>query len=365
MHFKISHTDISGQIERYKLPTLIKSKTIKDLKELVMRGIIDANDTDALEEVAAKYSIAIPQNIAEMLSVDAIARQFIPSKDELITHERELSDPIGDDAHSPLKGLVHRYKNRVLIKLVEVCGVYCRFCFRRENVGDNKGQALKTDELEQIYEYLRNHKEVEEVILTGGDPLVVSTRRLKEVAENIAKISHIRFFRIHTRTVIANPEVINDELIAALKASQKSVKMVIHTNHATEIDDAVKQALNKLISNQIQLFSQSVLLRGVNDKPEVLADLFNTLLLNNINPYYLHHPDLAKGTGHFYLNLEDGAKIYNETAKLISGLALPKYVIDIPGGFGKIPVNSGQVVKTDGGFILIDNNGRRHNYPIL
>ena len=347
------------------MPTLIKSKTIKSLEELVARGLLDANNSGKLAEVAAKYSIAIPQNIAGMLYSDAIAKQFIPSKDELITLDRELTDPIGDDAHSPLKGLVHRYKNRVLIKLVEVCGVYCRFCFRRENVGDNKGQALKGDELEQIYDYLHQHKEIDEVILTGGDPLVASVRRLKEVAENIAKISHIKFFRIHTRAVIANPEIINDELIAALKASQKSVKMVIHTNHAIEINDAVKVAINKLVDAKIQLFSQSVLLRNVNDKPEVLAELFNTLLQNNINPYYLHHPDLAKGTGHFYLNLEEGAKIYRETTKLVSGIALPKYVIDIPGGYGKIPVNSGQVIKTSDGFILIDNNGKRHNYPIL
>src|SRR6187402_3515747 len=205
----------------------VTPKTLRRLSELDAAGLTPANQRDALEKVAAQYAGAITPATAALIDRadpnDPIARQFVPDAAELQTRPEERADPIGDDAHSPVEGIVHRYPDRVLLKLVHVCAVYCRFCFRREMVGPGKPTMLSNSALAGALDYIRAHKKIWEVILTGGDPLVLSPRRLREVMKALAAIDHVKVIRIHTRLPVAEPERISAELVRALKAKGKAV----------------------------------------------------------------------------------------------------------------------------------------------
>jgi lysine 2,3-aminomutase len=274
-----------------------------------------------------------------------------------------LSDPIGDAVHSPLPGVVHRYNDRVLLKLLTVCPVYCRFCFRRETVGRGKGDMLSSAETQAALDYIAATLQIYEVILTGGDPLALSPRRLRAVAERLAAIPHVAVLRIHTRAPTAAPALVTPEWLEALKASGKALFVALHVNHARELSEAARIAIARLRDAGVTLLSQTVLLAGVNDDAETLEALMRALMALQIKPYYLHHPDLAPGAGHFRLPLARGREIYAALARRVGGPALPTYVLDLPGGFGKARVAEAEAAPDgSGGWVIVDRAGHRHLY---
>jgi lysine 2,3-aminomutase len=344
-------------------------RAIRSAGELAESGLVPPARRAALEQVAARYAVAITPALAGLIdpadAADPIARQFVPDEAELRTHAQERSDPIGDDAHSPLEGIVHRYPDRVLLKLVHVCAVYCRFCFRRERVGHGKG-ALGGKALAAALSYIRARPEIWEVILTGGDPLVLSPRRLRHVMTRLAAIAHVKVIRVHTRLPVAAPERIDAAMVAALRAEGKAVYVVLHANHPRELTDAARTACARLVDAGIPMLSQSVLLRGVNDDADVLGALMRALVECRIKPYYLHHADLAPGTAHLRTSIAEGQRLMRRLHGRYSGLCQPSYVLDIPGGFGKSPIGPAYLAPADAdnaSYCIEDFAGGRHAYP--
>jgi lysine 2,3-aminomutase len=355
------------------------ARTLREPKELVDHGLARQADLALLEKVAARYAIAVTPEVAALIDpddpADPIARQFIPSAYELMTQTGERADPIGDDAHSPVSGIVHRYPDRVLFKLVHVCAVYCRFCFRREMVGPGKENALSDTAYHAGIEYIRAHSEIWEVILTGGDPLMLSPRRMSEIMADLAGIDHVKIIRLHTRVPVADPARISDEMVAALKAEGATTWVALHANHARELTGTARDACARLVDAGIPMVSQSVLLRGVNDNFAALSDLMRAFVECRIKPYYLHHGDLAPGTAHLRTTLERGQGLMRELRGRVSGLCQPEYVIDIPGGAGKSPVGPNYVLAaqntaadaddamTETRYRIVDYCGDVHLYP--
>lgn len=287
--------------------------TLRQPAELIERGLAPAGDLADLERVAARYAIAVTPDIADLIDTenpdDPIARQFIPSPQELVSAPGENADPIGDDAHSPVAGIVHRYPDRVLFKLVHVCAVYCRFCFRREMVGPGKATALSEAAYRDALAYIRGHAEIWEVILTGGDPLMLSPRRLAEIMTDLAAIDHVKIIRIHTRVPVAAPARIDRDMVAALRVEGAATWIAVHANHPRELAAEARAACARLTDAGIPLVSQSVLLRGVNDDAAVLEALMRTFVECRIKPYYLHHGDLAPGTAHLRTTIAHGQEL--------------------------------------------------------
>lgn len=323
-------------------------------------------DDDPVNLVSQRYAVSITDHVRSTMKgsadTDPVAKQYVPQLAELTILPEENTDPIGDDVHSPVKGIVHRYPDRVLFKPVTVCAVYCRYCFRREMIGPQAG-VLKPEERKAAIHYIRTHPEIWEVILTGGDPLVLSSRQLEEIMLELSKIEHVKVVRLHTRVPAADPKRITDKLAIALAASGKATYLAIHINHAQEITQDVHNACALLHKSGINLLSQSVLLRGVNNNAKTLETLFRALIAINVKPYYLHHPDLAPGTSHFRLSIAEGQAIMRELLGRVSGLALPTYMLDIPGGMGKVPLTPCYLEPLENdGYWVEDYQGQNHLY---
>jgi lysine 2,3-aminomutase len=340
------------------------SRTLRRLDELVAAGLVAPDP--GLDAVAARYAVAVTPTLAGLIDpadpADPIARQFVPDAREIETLPQELEDPIGDEAHSPVPGIVHRYPDRVLLKLVGVCAVYCRFCFRREMVGPGAETSLSEEALEAALAYVAAHPEVWEVVVTGGDPLIAAPRRLADLMRRLAAIGHVKIARFHTRVPIASPERVTPALVDSLRAAGLTTYVAVHANHARELGPEARAALARLADAGIALVGQSVLLAGVNDDADTLSALFRALVENRVKPYYLHHPDLAPGTAHFRLPIERGQELMRALRGRISGLALPTYVLDIPGGFGKVPVGPGYLEAAPEGWRVTDYCGGVHAY---
>lgn len=342
-------------------------RSIINSEDLIANGLIDANSKKTIDEIANDFSIAISKTMLGQIDTpndnDAIFAQFVPSINEKITKEYEIYDPIGDDEHLKLNGLVHRYENRALVKLNNICPVYCRFCFRREKIGRSRANGLNRAELSLIIKYIEENPQIKEIILSGGDPLIYNKNLLSEFCEALNKLPNIEILRIHSRVPIVSPELIAPKLLNALAKFEKAKFIIIHINHIQEISEKALLAIKKLQVSGISLLSQSVLLRGVNDNENILAQLFSKLLSLQIKPYYLHHPDFARGTSHFGLNLFQGMEIYEKLKPLISGLALPRYMLDIPNGFGKIDINLNNIkTKANGDYLVRDKKNKWHEY---
>ena len=343
-------------------------RPIKTAGELVDAGLIEPSQQTVVSQVAERYAVAISPAIAKLIDRndpnDPIARQFVPDAAELTLLPEEREDPIGDKAHSPVAGIVHRYPDRVLLKAVHVCPVYCRFCFRREMVGPQGLGTLTPAELDAAIAYIAEHDEIWEVILTGGDPLVLSPRRLTEIMERLKPIAHVKIVRFHTRVPVVEPERINADLVSALKASGKATYVALHANHPRELTQEARDASARLIDAGVVMVSQSVLLKGVNDDADVLAALMRAFVETRIKPYYLHHPDLAPGTSHFRLSIEEGQALVASLRGRVSGLCQPTYILDIPGGHGKTVISAASIAADGGGcYTLTDFRGKEHAYP--
>jgi lysine 2,3-aminomutase len=295
-------------------------------------------------------------------SSDPIARQFVPDIAELSVVPEERVDPIGDLTHSPVEGIVHRYPDRVLLKAVHVCPVYCRFCFRREMVGPNADGTLSAPELDDALAYISAHSEIWEVIFTGGDPFLLSARRTREIAARVAAIAHVKIIRWHTRVPAVDPLRVTPDLVEALRADGATTYVVLHTNHPRELTPEAKAAIARIVDAGVPMLSQTVLLGGVNDDVETLEALMRGLVEARVKPYYLHHLDRAPGTSHFRCEIARGQQLAEQLHQRASGLAQPTYVLDIPGGHGKAPLATPAVRETADGYEVRDRYGTWREY---
>jgi lysine 2,3-aminomutase len=347
------------------------TKTLRRPQQFVALGLASPERLAALERVAARYAVAVTPAVVSLIDQadphDPIARQFIPDPAELELTQEERADPIADHAFMPVEGVVHRYPDRVLLKLVHTCAVYCRFCFRRETVGQGKAHALSSDQLGAALAYIGACPDIWEVILSGGDPLVLSPRRLGETMDKLAAIAHVKVIRVHTRIPVAAPARITPALVRGLKLEGKATYVVVHANHPRELAPSVRAACARIIDAGIPMLSQSVLLAGINDDADILAQLMRAFVECRIKPYYLHHGDLAPGTGHFRTSIACGQDLMRALRGRYSGLCQPTYVLDIPGGHGKSPIGPSYVTtRVEHGATrcqIEDFRGRRHDYP--
>jgi lysine 2,3-aminomutase len=332
-------------------------RTLRTADDLAAAGLIRSESLPRIREVADRYAVTIPPVLRELIATpdDPIGRQFVPHPDELVTAPHERADPIGDDALSPVKGVVHRYPDRALLKPLLVCPVYCRFCFRREHVGPDGG-VLTDAELAAAYKWLGARPAIREVILTGGDPLLLSPRRLGVIVTALGAIPHLEVIRVHTRVPVADPARLTGAMADAL-ATEKAMFLVMHANHARELTDAARAALRRVQSRAIPVLGQSVLLRGVNDSTEALEALFRAMLAARVKPYYLHQLDPAPGTARFHVPIAEGRTLLRALRGRLTGLAWPTYVLDIPGGHGKVPIGPDYLAE-DGA--VRDPKGCRH-----
>ncbi len=342
------------------------TKTLKSRQDFIDVGLTDTTSPD-WSAISEKYAIAMTSELAECVQSsdadDPVLRQFLPLPEELNSTPDERLDPIGDWSHSPVEGIVHRHKDRVLLKIVSICPVYCRFCFRREMVGPDKDNMLRPEQVDAAIEYISNHPEIWEVILTGGDPMMLSAKRAAELTKRLEAIPHVKVIRWHTRMPVAKPNLVTKEYARAIKSNTKSVFVALHANHANEFSSAAKQACANLIDTGIAMVSQTVLLKGVNDTPEALQDLMRTFVENRIRPYYLHHPDLAPGTSHFRMSVKEGQKLVQSLRNNLSGLCTPTYVVDIPGGVSKAIATPSDAIEIDGQLAFRGQDGSLHKYP--
>jgi lysine 2,3-aminomutase len=344
----------------------VNAKTLRTDSDLEDAGLVPRERLHALEAVAARYAVAVTPAMTELLppgdADDPLARQFLPRSEELEPRPGEHPDPIGDHPHEAVPGLIHRYPDRVLLKATSVCAVYCRFCFRREAVGPGKTR-LSDAEIEAALAYVAAHPAIWEVIVSGGDPLVLSPRRIARLTERLAAIPHVKVIRWHSRVPLVAPERVTPALVAALQAEGATTWLALHANHPREFTAAGREALARIVDAGIPVVSQSVLLKGVNDDPETLAALMRRFVENRVKPYYLHHGDRAPGTGHFRTTIRDGRTLVDGLRGAVSGLCQPTYVLDIPGGHGKVPIGREHVIGTEAGAILVaDPWGNTHRY---
>ena len=341
-------------------------RTLTTVADLADAALISARRAAETAPVGARYAVAVTPAMAALIDpadADApIARQFSPDARELDRHADETDDPIGDTLKSPVPGVVHRYRDRVLFKLVSVCPVYCRFCFRREMVGPGKSAALSEADFAAALDYVRAHPEIWEVILTGGDPLVLSPRRVAEVTAALEEIGHVKILRWHSRVPAVAPERLTPALVDALRSTSKTVYVALHVNHPRELTDAARSACARLIAAGIAMVSQTVLLKGVNDDADTLEALMRAFVEMRVKPYYLHHGDLAPGTAHLRTTIAEGQALMRSLRARLSGLALPTYVLDIPGAHGKVPVGPAYVSASPDGYTVHDAHGEAHAY---
>jgi lysine 2,3-aminomutase len=346
---------------------LMTGARILGLEDFVPAGLAEPGRLRKIRRVAEQFAVAVTEDVAELIDPaddrDPIAAQFVPREAELAWAAEERADPIGDERWSPVPGIVHRYPDRVLLKPTLLCPVYCRFCFRREVVG-KKGSVLDQASLARAFDYIRQRPQIWEVIVTGGDPFLLAPRRIADIVCILDQIPHLGVLRFHTRVPVVDPRRVSRALIEAL-AAEKAVYVVIHANHPRELTTQVQEAVLKLSRAGIPLLSQTVLLRGVNDHAAVLETLFRRLTAMRVKPYYLHHADLAPGTSHFRTGIASGQRLVRSLRGRVSGLCQPTYVLDIPGGYGKVPIGpcaAGQA-GSSGEWIIEDGTGVRHSYP--
>lgn len=353
------------------------TRPVRTPAQLRERGLINAEQLIAVERVVARFAATITDEIVELINPDdpddPIAAQFVPRAAELEITPEELSDPIGDEAHTPVPGVTHRYPDRALLKPVHVCPVYCRFCFRRELVGpkhDARPSVLSDAELADALAYIRSHAQIWEVILSGGDPLILAPAKLGRLLAALDAIDHVRVIRIHTRVPVVDSARINAELLQAL-AVATTVYVVLHANHPRELTPAAARACASIVDAGIPMLGQTVLLQGINADAATLEQLFRRLVELRVKPYYLHHGDLAEGTSSFRTTIDEGQALMRSLRGRVSGLCQPTYMLDIPGGHGKVPIGPnylhgglhGGLRDEQDGRRVEDIDGRLHEYP--
>jgi len=318
-----------------------QGRVLRSARALRTAGLIPPDAEAAAARVADRYSISVTEHVAGLIDradpADPIARQYIPDPAELITAPGEMDDPTADGPFTPVKGVVHRYPDRALLKPLLACPVYCRFCFRREVVGPDGG-VLTEAELDAALAWFERTPAVREAVLTGGDPFMLSARRLGGVLRRLGAVPHIETLRVHTRVPVADPGRVGPALVVALRQPSKPVFVAVHANHAREFGGAALDALARLADAGVPLLGQSVLLRGVNDTAEALEDLVRAMIRARVRPYYLHALDPAPGVGRFAVPDAEGLALVEGLRGKVPGFAVPVFVRERANGGGKRPV---------------------------
>ncbi|HQP10122.1 MAG TPA: lysine 2,3-aminomutase [Candidatus Omnitrophota bacterium] len=353
-------TPLDWEDWRWQMRHRITKKAI--LEKLIT---LTPEEEEGIEKCGNKLTMSIPPYFASLMDPNnpncPIRLQCVPQKYELETSPEELEDPCGEEKHSPVHGLVHRYPDRVLFLVSEMCSMYCRHCTRSRMVGDGH-RTLSTETYEAAFAYIRAHKEIRDVLISGGDPLMLSDRVLEYILKTIKEIRHVEFVRIGTRVPVVLPQRITSELVAMLKR-YSPLWMSIHFNHSKEITKRVKFACDLLADSGIPLGSQTVLLKGINDSPEVMKKLMHNLLKIRVRPYYIYQCDLIRGSKHFRTPVSVGINIMEQLRGHTSGYAVPTYVIDGPGGGGKIPINPNYVIAHENNqYVLRNFAGQQFTY---
>lgn len=342
-----------------------RGDVLRDASDLSRLPLDDEARRGALA-VAGHYAVRAPRHYLRLVDWsdpdDPVRAQVIPRAEELDWDAREREDPIGDRAHSPVARLTHRYPDRVLLYPTYRCAVYCRHCFRKESL-DAASDVFDEAALEPALAYIAAHPEVCEVILTGGDPWVLSNAQLRWLRTRIEAIAHVRMLRVHTRVPVVLPQRVNASLVEALKG-RMMVCVVAHFNHPREVTPEAVEAARTLREAGFMLLNQTVLLRGVNDDVETLRTLFRELVYAiGAKPYYLHHCDLTRGLSHLRTTVDEGLALMQALRGHTSGLCVPEYVLDVPGGGGKVLLGPTGVVAREGSaWRLRGYNGVEHDY---
>lgn len=339
---------------------------VDSLADLDLRLNLTDEERAGVLLAGTKLAMAITPHFFNLIDRDdpdcPIRRQVIPRIEEAWNAPEEVADPCGEDSHMPVPGLVHRYPDRVLFLVTDRCASYCRYCTRSRVVSGVGEQHLET-QWEMAFKYLEKHTEVRDVLLSGGDPLIFSDDKLDKILTRLRAIPHIQFIRIGSRIPIFLPQRITPELCMMLK-KHHPLFMSIHTNHPRELTTEVRDALGRLADAGIPLGNQSVMLRGVNDDVEVQKALVQKLLMCRVKPYYLYQCDLIHGSSHLRTAVAEGVAIIEGLRGHTTGYAIPQFVIDGPGGGGKIPINPNYVVDTSSGNITLRNfEGEIFEYP--
>jgi len=341
---------------RHRLIRLEQFEQLLRLTPGERRGLQLANE---------KFSVAVTPHFAELMDPEdpdcPIRRQVVPREEELVVSRGDMVDPCGEDHDSPVPGLVHRYPDRVLLLALDTCAAYCRYCTRARLVSQGELDPLPR-RVDAVIEYLREHTEVRDVLISGGDPLLMSDDRLDEILGRIRAIPHIEFVRIGSRVPSFLPQRITPALVAVLRRHR--VWLSLHFCHAREMTGDVAAACDRLADGGVPLGSQTVLLKGVNDDVQTLKDLFHVLLMNRVRPYYLYQCDPVVGTGHFRTSVARGIELIGGLRGHTTGYAVPTYVIDAPGGGGKVPLQANNIVAygEDGTVEIRNWEGRTYTY---
>ena len=338
---------------------------VNTLADLEDRMELTSEERAGVILAGTKLAMSITPHFFSLIDKDdpgcPIRRQIIPRMEEAWTAPEEMADPCGEDSHMPVPGLVHRYPDRVLFLVTDRCASYCRYCTRSRVVSGAGDQKLDT-QMEAAFEYLEETPSVRDVLLSGGDPLLLSDGRLEKILTRLRAIPHIQFVRIGSRFPIFCPQRITPELCDMLKKFQP-LFISIHVNHPRELTTEVRDALGRLADAGIVMGNQSVLLRGVNDDVETQKSLVHKLLLCRVRPYYLYQCDLIKGSSHLRTSVAEGIDVIEGLRGHTSGYAIPQFVIDGPGGGGKIPVNPNYVVKLNEKEVTLRNyEGKQFKY---
>jgi len=337
--------------------------THEQLKEIID---LTPEETEGIKHSKGRLALAVTPYFASLMDPNnpncPIRRQAIPRIEEIHLSKSEMMDPLGEDTHSPVPGLVHRYPDRVLLLVTDQCAVYCRYCTRRRLVGSSE-RSITQGNFEEVLKYLKSHRKVRDVLLSGGDPLLLENERLEEMLSRLRALPHIEVLRIGTRVPVTLPQRITGGLVRILK-KYHPLMISIHFTHPKEITDQVRRACSELADGGIPLGSQTVLLKGINDKPYIMKKLVQELLKIRVRPYYIYQCDLVMGTEHFRTSVATGIQIIEKLRGHTTGYAVPTYVVDAPGGGGKIPLQPDYVVSKGRGKIVLRNyEGRVFEYP--
>ena len=328
--------------------------SLEQMKEIIE---LTPEETEGIKHSKGRLALAVTPYFASLMDPInpncPIRRQAIPRIEEIHLSKNEMVDPLGEDKHSPVPGLVHRYPDRVLLLVTDQCAVYCRYCTRRRLVGSHE-RSITQGNFEEVLKYLKSHRKVRDVLLSGGDPLLLENERLEEILGRLRAIPHIELLRIGTRAPVTLPQRITGGLVRMLK-KYHPLMISIHFTHPKEITDAVRRACNELADGGIPLGSQTVLLKSINDKPYIMKKLVQELLKIRVRPYYIYQCDLAMGTEHFRTSVATGIQIIEKLRGHTTGYAVPTYVVDAPGGGGKIPLQPDYVVSRGKGKIALRN----------
>ena len=343
------------------------ANSIKDKSTLSRFLDLTEEEVSGIEYSGKKLLFSVTPYFFNLIDRDnvncPIRKQVIPRKNEMIVSPDEILDPVGEEPHTPVPGLVHKYPDRVLFLVTSFCGSYCRYCTRSRLVSDAQGYDFHPN-YKGALEYIRGNTNIRDVLLSGGDPLMLPDRKLDKILMELRNIKHVEFIRIGSRIPVFAPQRITPGLCEVLE-KHGPIWMSVHVNHPKECTVEFKEACQKLLSARVVLGNQSVLLNGVNDDPDVMKSLCHRLLQIGIKPYYLYQCDLITGSAHFRTNVLKGIEIIQHLRGHTTGYGIPQLVIDVPGGGGKIPLNPDTVKEiTEDEIVLHNYQGKEYRYPL-